>query len=88
LGNYCDLIEAQSQSNWGLIANPLLPHKTLVIDYQQVTKSFISAIFATKGNLARKYCKIRVKKTAFSELFLEIKNRAKLFYEISNSYSQ
>jgi hypothetical protein len=39
-----------------------LPLKSLIVDYQQVTKSLIFAIFATKGNLARKYCKIRVKK--------------------------
>jgi hypothetical protein len=45
-----------------------LPLKSLIVDYQQDTKSLIFAIFATKGNLARKYCKIRVKKTAFSEL--------------------
>jgi hypothetical protein len=56
-----------------------LPLKSLVVDYQQVTKSFIFAIFATIDRLARKYCKIRVKKTAFSVLFIKIKEHAKLF---------
>jgi hypothetical protein len=63
LSTNCDLIEPQSHSDWGLIANPLLPLKRLVVDYQQVTKYLIFAIFATTGDLARKYCKIRVKKT-------------------------
>jgi hypothetical protein len=52
-------------SNWALIANPLLPFKSLAADYQRVASSLIFAIFATTGHLARKYCKIRVKKTAF-----------------------
>jgi hypothetical protein len=74
LGNYCDLIEAQLHSNWGLIATSLLPLKSLVADYQQVTKSLIFAIFATTGNLARKYANfdvnfLKVKCSIFNILF-------------------
>jgi hypothetical protein len=72
LSNYCDLIEAQLHSNWATIANPLLPPKSLIADYQRITKSLIFAKFATTCNLARKYRKIRVKKTAISELFFKI----------------
>jgi hypothetical protein len=67
-----DLIEPQMHSDWAPIAIPLLSTKSLVVDYQRVTKPPIFAIFATTGDLARKYCKIRVKKTAFSKLFFKI----------------
>jgi hypothetical protein len=53
LGNYCDLIEPQLHSNWGLIATPPFVKKSLVVDYQQVINPLIFAIFATTGNLAR-----------------------------------
>jgi hypothetical protein len=69
----------------GLIANPLLSIKSLVVDYQRVTKSLIFAIFAATGNIARKYAKIRVKKTAFSELFYAIKKCAKLLLYVGDS---
>jgi hypothetical protein len=54
LNNYCDLIEAQLHSNWGLIATPLLPLKSFIVDNQQVTKSLIFAIFATADHFGRK----------------------------------
>jgi alpha-D-xyloside xylohydrolase len=79
LDNYCDPIEAQLHSDWAPIATPLLPLKSLVVDYQRVTKPFIFAIFATTGNFARKYCKIRVKKTASSKFFYKIKKCAKVY---------
>jgi hypothetical protein len=53
LGNYYDLFEPQSHSDWGLIATPFLPLKSVVVDYQRVTNSLIFAIFATEGNFAR-----------------------------------
>jgi hypothetical protein len=62
LGNYCDLIEAQLHSNWGLIATPLLFLKSLVVDYQQVTSTLIFAIFTTTGNFARVEANYDVKK--------------------------
>jgi hypothetical protein len=61
LSNYHDPIEAQSHSIWTPIANPFLPLKSLVADYQRVTNPLISAIFATIGNLARKYANFEVK---------------------------
>jgi hypothetical protein len=64
------LIEAQLHSNWAPIANQLLLLKRLVVDYQRVTNPLIFAIFATKGNLARKYCKIRVKKLVLKYILL------------------
>jgi hypothetical protein len=50
LSNNHDPIEPQSHSNWGLIANPLLPLKSLIADYQRVTNLLIFAIFTAIGN--------------------------------------